>query len=234
MTMIRSTFEPHLTLMREPDGEYTLHAVTIAPNSCYGAGRAARGVPPTVLVLPEVEPVVLHITHRKGMCLQVLTPVRHHVPNLKLGPSHGKTTLTAFAMIGDAIVGSTGIDVSNLGSICPGPGYDKPLPISTSDWNAWINRMPRVPPGPSSFHVTGLVLMPTPGYDVKLVPAAPQGINPRDLILDLVIDKKRGTWPQVVTPIPVRYDQESAGGHESVLVRLPDGTGIPLSIESVF
>src|SRR5258705_12900601 len=117
MTMIRSPFEPHLTLMRESDGEYTLHAVTITPNSCYHAGRAARAVPPTVLVLPEVEPVVLHITHRRGMCLQVLTPVRHHVANLKLGASHGKTTLTAFAMIGDAIVGAATGHVTNLGSV---------------------------------------------------------------------------------------------------------------------
>jgi hypothetical protein len=228
--MIGTMFTPNLTLAREPDGEYTLHAVTITPNSCYSAGRAERGVPPMVRIVAEVEPVLLHVRQRGGMCLQVLKPVRHHLRDLKLGASHGKTTLTAFVMLGDSLLGSASLDVSHLGGVVPGQGKDNP--IDTSDWYAWLDRMP---PGPARFHVTGVVTMPTPGYDVKLVRGAPQGINPKDLLLDLVIAKKEGIWPQVVTAIPVRYDEDPAAvDYESVLVRLPDGSGIPIKVETVF
>ena len=72
------TFEPTLILAKEPDGEYTLRAVTIAPNSCYSAGRALIGPPPQVRLMPEVLPVMLDVRVRKGMCshaLRTRTPV---------------------------------------------------------------------------------------------------------------------------------------------------------------
>ena len=37
---MKEMFQPQLQLETEPDGEYTLHAVTICPNSSYSAGRA--------------------------------------------------------------------------------------------------------------------------------------------------------------------------------------------------
>lgn len=230
--MIKSVFEPYLTLAREPDDEYTLHAVTITPNSSYSAGRAELGVPPMVRLVPEVQSVLLNLRHHGGHCLQVPKPVRHHLADLKLGPSHGKTTLTAFVMLGMQLLGSASLDVSNLGCVFPGPGKDPTVPIDTSDWYAWINRMPG---GPASFHVTGTVTMPTPGYEVRLVEAAPQGINPKDLILDLVIKKLPGIWPQVVAAIPVRFDQTPLKvQYESVLVRISDGTSIPIKVETAF
>jgi hypothetical protein len=228
---MRNLFEPQLVLTKEPDGEYTLHAVTLTPNSCYSAGPAERGVPPNVRLLPEVESILLNITVRGGRCLQVIRPVRHCIGNLRLGESEGKTTLTAFAMVRDAVVGSSSIDVSHLGRIEQGPGKDKPMPIDTSDWYAWVNRMP---PGPASLHVKGVVTMPDPGYEVALKPAAPQGINTRDLILDLELTRRPGTWIQVVTEIPVSYEIRNYGGkHRSVLIRLPDGSGIPLELTDV-
>jgi hypothetical protein len=229
---MKTLFEPHLVLSREPDGEYTLHAVTVTPNGCYGAGRAERGVPPNVRLVHEVEPVLLHITHRDGFCTQALKPVRHCLADLALGQAAGKTTLTAFAMVDGKIVGSSSIDVSQLGRVEVGQGKDKPTPIDVSDFYAWVDKMP---PGPASFHVAGIVTMPTPGYDVSLVYASPQGINPRDLILDLQIRRRPGVWPQVVTPIPVRYDVETgASNYTSVLVRLPDGTGITLQVDEIY
>ncbi|APR76170.1 Hypothetical protein A7982_01517 [Minicystis rosea] len=226
---MRTMFEPNLVLTREPDGQFTLHAVTATPNSCYGAGRAERGIPPTVRLMPEAESVLLHITHHGGRCLQVMKPVRHHLPDLDLGPSHGKTTLIAFAMIDDRIVGSATLDVSNLGGVVPGPGKDTPLPLDTSDWYAWMNLMP---PGPRSLHVTGVVTVGNPGYEVKLTEAVPQGMNPKDLILDLVLTRKPGIWPQVVTQMPVSFVKPSPSvDYDSVLVRLADGSGIPIRVE---
>ncbi|MCC6552120.1 MAG: hypothetical protein IT372_03735 [Polyangiaceae bacterium] len=225
---MKAIFEPQTILTVEPDGEYTLHAVTPTPNTCYSAGPAEAAPPPSVRLLPEVQPVILRIKHRGGRCLQVLKPVRHSLPNLKLGAAAGKTTLTVFAMVGDAIVGSSSLDVSQLGRIEVGGGKDRP--IDTSDWYAWVDLMPG---STQSLHVKGVVTMGTPGYALRLAPAAPQGVNPRDLILDLHITALPGTWPQVVTAIPVSYERESGGGYASVLVRLPDGSGIPLEVDRV-
>ena len=80
-------FEPSLHLCREPDGEYTLHAVTLTPNSCYNGGLALHGAPPGYAVIPEAEPVTLNINYISGVfCRMVVTPIRHSIPNLQLGP----------------------------------------------------------------------------------------------------------------------------------------------------
>lgn len=219
-------FQPSLQLVVERDGEYTLHAVTITPNSSYSAGRARPGVPPGVRIIPEVYPVLLPLRTRGGPALQVLTPVRHRLRNLELGPAHGKTSLLAFAMIGDRVAGSTSIPVVATQE-CP----RDPVPVDTSDWYAWLNRMP---PGPASFHVTGVVYLPTPGYDARLVLASPQGINPEELILQLEVMPRPGVWPQVITPVSVRYDQSPAGVlYKGVLVREPDGDNWQLDVEVV-
>lgn len=220
-------FEPNLLLATEPDGEFTLHSVTITPSSCYSAGRAEPGVPPSVRLVPEVFSVLLPVRVRQGPCLMMLTPVRHRLRNLQLGAKHGKTMVTAFLMSGMQVLGSASIPVVSTQE-CP----KDPLPLDTSEWYAWVSRMP---PGPASFHVTGTVTLPSPGYEARLEVASPQGINPADLILDLRITQRPGIWPQVVTNVTVRYDvQDYAGKYSSVLVRLPNGEAIQLEVEEVF
>jgi hypothetical protein len=219
-------FQPNLQLAVEPDGEYTLNAVTITPNSGYSAGRAHPGVPRNVRITAETFPVLLEIRERHGRVLQVLTPVRHHLRNLALGPKVGKTHVLAFAMLGDRIVGSASIPV--------GPAHEwprHPVTVDSHDWHAWLNRMP---PGPPSFHVTGVVVLPTPGFEVRLEPASPQGINPADLILDLKVTPLPGIWPQRVTSMSVRYDQSpSSVAYHSALIREPDGDTIQIPVEEV-
>lgn len=217
-------FKPNLQLAAERDGEYTLHAVTITPSSAYSAGRARPGVPANVRILPEVFPVLLDIRVRRGRALHVLTPVRHHLGNLKLGPQHGKTSVLAFAMIGDHIVGSSSIPVD---PVHPPRGT---VHVDTSDWYAWLNKMP---PGPASFHVHGTVQLPTPGFEVRLVPASPQGINPRQLILDLLVTPLPGIWPHIVTSVSVRYDQGRAIDYETVLINEPDGDSVGVDVDVV-
>jgi hypothetical protein len=180
-----------------------------------------------VRLTAEVFPVLLEIRARRGPAAQVLTQVRHHVRNLKLGPKHGKTSVLAFAMLGDRVVGSASIPVEAKHD-CP---KKNPATVDTSDWYAWMNRMP---PGPASFHVTGVVRLPTPGYDVKLVAATPQGINPAILILDLQVAPRPGIWPQVVTSVSARYDQSPAGtAYQSVHVREPDGEAVNIDVDMV-
>jgi hypothetical protein len=222
------TFEPKLQLTQEPDGEYTLHTVTITPSSAYSAGRAIQQPPANVRLFPEVLPVLLHLRMRRGPALQVLTPVRHRLHNLQIGPAFGKTSLTAFVILNNAVVGSASVQVNDP---CTTPNPD-PRPVQTADWYAWLNRMP---PGPPSFHMTGTVLLPHPGYEARLVKAAPQGINIRELILDLLLQERPGFWPQVVTPVSVRYDEAPAGiDYTGVLIRIPGTDAIQLDVEEVF
>lgn len=221
------TFEPTLTLAKEPDGEYTLRAVTIAPNSCYSAGRAVIGPPPQVRLMAEVLPVMLDVRVRKGMCMQALTPVRHEIGNLKLGPQHGKTSVLAFLMMNGSIAGTASLRVDEPGTSV----NEQPRPVDTTDWYAWLDKMP---PGPASFHVVGNVVLPSPGNVARLVRAAPQGINPAELILDLAIERLPGFWPQVVTTVNVRFDESPAGiAYTGVLVRVPGGGDVHLEVETV-
>jgi hypothetical protein len=215
-------FHPNLVLSREPDGEFTLDAVTITPNSSYSAGRGHPGVPSNVRITPETFSVLLPIRTHIGPAAMVLTPVRHQLRNLDL---KSKNTLLAFTTIGDRVVGSASIPV-HAGCMLP---KKDPVPIETSGWFAWANLMPG---SQRSFHVIGTVLLPTPGYEAKLEVASPQGINPRDLILDLHLVKKPGIWPQHVTPVLVRYDRTPYdGGYQTVLVREPDGDVVQLDVE---
>src|SRR6185436_7056550 len=110
--------------------------------------------PPSIRLVAEVFPILLPLRVRRGPALQVMTPVRHHLRNLKLGPKHGKSSVTAFAMVGDHIVGQASIPVV-ASHECP----KNPVVVDTSDWYAWIDKMP---PGPASFHLTGVVHTPTP------------------------------------------------------------------------
>jgi hypothetical protein len=223
---MKQIFQPQIQLELEPDGEYTLHAVTLAPNSGYSAGRARPGVPPTVRLTVETFSVLLNLHVRRGPALQVLTPVRHYLRNLKLGPKHGKTTLTVFAMFRGDVVGSASIPIHTAHECAK----KDPVAVDTTDWYAWMNRMPG---GPGSFHVNGVVHLPTPGYEAHLERAAPQGINPRELILDVKVTPRPGVWPQVITPASLRFDEESAIDYDGVLIREPDGDAVHLDVETV-
>src|SRR5262245_17973177 len=108
---MKEIFQPDLQLVREPDGEYTLNAVTICPNSGYSAGRARPGVPPEVRIIAETFSVILQLHVRRGPALQVLTPVHHHLRNLKRGDKYGKTMVTAWTMLRGHVVGSASIPV---------------------------------------------------------------------------------------------------------------------------
>jgi hypothetical protein len=76
--------------------------------------------------------------------------------------------------------------------------------VSTRDWYAWNDRMP---PRPDKFHITGEVLVPNPGVKVLLLPREPQGINPKYLLLDLLLVQQPGVWPQVQVWKPARYEK---------------------------
>src|SRR5215210_3256881 len=51
-------------------------------------------------------------------------------------------------------------------------------------WEAWHDHQP---PGPAVLYVSGECEFPTAGYEVELRRRAPQGINPKDLLLERLV-----------------------------------------------
>jgi hypothetical protein len=75
-------------------------------------------------------------------------------------------------------------------------------------WEAWVNEMP--PNTARELHVEGLCTCPRAGYQVRLVRANPQGINPEILLLNLEIDEPSGASADVLTDCPVEYRETNA------------------------
>jgi len=229
-------FEPGLSLVREPDGEHTLHAVTLTPNSCYSAGTVTSGVPEGQTVIPEAIPVILEILHINGFCLQVITPVRHALADLRLGGESGKTSVVAFVMLTDlasgsrTLVGQSSVSLDDEDRITVVPEEQRGRAAS-DEWSATANL--KEPP-PYSLFVRGRVLAPTPGYKVTLTPAVPQGINPTELILDLALTPPGRLVPAVLTWTEARYDDaDYAAGHDTVAINFGAGTMTVIPIHKV-
>ena len=98
------------------------------------------------------------------------------------------------------------------------------LPVSTSDWQAYENRMPV---GIPSLYVEGDVRLPNPGYSAELVRPVEQNYLDDSLTLVLRIDEPTGNrvYPQVVDSTTVRYEDEFYfGDYENVIIKAEDGT----------
>jgi hypothetical protein len=86
-------------------------------------------------------------------------------------------------------------------------------------FKAWLDTQPV---GPRKLIVTGEVEVPTGGWSVELVAASPQGINPTIKILDLKSSAPSGNVIQVVTKIPVRFEEKPAA-HAYTQVTIRNG-----------
>jgi hypothetical protein len=224
-------FQPNTWLFREFDGEYTLLALTMTPNRCWRGGPALAAPPANVKLPADVQPVTLELRYDGLLCFQVLKPVRHWVSNLDLS---NKNTLTAFVTYGDQILGSASMNVSHLGGPGQGRPADESMVIDTSDWYAWVNRMPG-PGAVPTLLVTGSVTLPTPGYDVSLVRVPAPAAQPRQLILRLEVRRLPGVWPQVVTTKSVRYEESPyKDAYDRVIIQLPGGGVARLNIDETF
>jgi hypothetical protein len=95
------------------------------------------------------------------------------------------------------------------------------------EWAAWLDRQP---PGPPTLHVAGTCEFPSAGYTVELRRHEPQGINPRDLLLEKVIHAPTGVSAPVLTTVavPVRYREETSIRYETVTI-FPDGVSLPVA-----
>lgn len=59
--------------------------------------------------------------------------------------------------------------------------------VTTSNWTAWINLMPPLPTPGGTLHVTGDVDTHSSDF-AYLSKAVPQGINPKILLLNLIVE----------------------------------------------
>jgi hypothetical protein len=107
----------------------------------------------------------------------------------------------------------------------PDPGTGIPGLLATKDFAAWVNRQP---PGPPTLIVTGTLVFATAGYSAKIVPANPQGFNPRILLTNLVVEPPKGPVAQVVTEVPVRFVSPNTTDYDRVTI-LPVGIDLPVS-----
>ncbi len=85
--------------------------------------------------------------------------------------------------------------------------------------------------GPGLLRVDGECTLASTGYTVALARHDPPGINPQDLLLDLVVmPPPPGTVvAPVLTTYPVAYEEETSARLETVTI-LPDGPSVPVQI----
>lgn len=87
--------------------------------------------------------------------------------------------------------------------------------IEYRDWTAVHDHMAK------RLHVHGTCVFPHPGYQASLEDhAGPQGINDKDLIIDLVVGESGGGHPDVETQRQVDYERPWGYPYTSVSVQL--------------
>lgn len=104
----------------------------------------------------------------------------------------------------------------------------EPAPVAAGvcrDWTAFVDFRP---PGPSTLRVSGTCEFPTAGFSAKLRRRVPQGFNPRDLLLEKIVQAPEGPAATVITEIELRYEEQANPGDFDTVTILPDGPTIPV------
>ena len=94
----------------------------------------------------------------------------------------------------------------------------------TDKWRAWA-----VTEGPDTkLVVEGMYGNGGPGTVVIVEPSAPQGINPKVLMLDVKVGSLPGVWPAIAYPVPAHYTVSpyKAGTYTTIHVKYPDGNAV--------
>ena len=99
---------------------------------------------------------------------------------------------------------------------------------SLPELRAILNLQPGSPP---HLIVSGSLMMPTPGYTLKLTKSEPQGINQMILLLHLEVVPPKGIVTQVLTPTPVTYEENVNVRYKTVQI---EPENILLSVDEVF
>lgn len=79
-------------------------------------------------------------------------------------------------------------------------------------------------PGPGLLRVEGECTLPSTGYQLALVRQEPQGVNPRDLLLQLLVTPPEMSGPALTTYV-VSYEEPTTSYFDTVTI-LPDGLSV--------
>ena len=102
---------------------------------------------------------------------------------------------------------------------------DGPVAPACRGWAAWHDHQP---PGPPVLHVVGECEFPGAGFSVEpLRRKEPQGLDPKDLLLERVVHEPRGPATTVIATVEVRYREETDFEYDTVTI-LPDGVTVPV------
>lgn len=95
-------------------------------------------------------------------------------------------------------------------------------------WTAVQNRRP---PAPYVLRVRGTPCMPTPLHVPMLRRADVQGSDPRVLVLELTAIAPVHPAPQIVTPLPVTYEERSPQPYDRIRIRSAAATELDTSFD---
>jgi hypothetical protein len=85
---------------------------------------------------------------------------------------------------------------------------------SKDDWKAILDEMS---PQSPRLRVTGTAECSTTGYkNVRLEPVRPPGINPLILLLELKWESPTGAAGDIITPHPVKYEEQNSPRYQTV------------------
>jgi len=88
------------------------------------------------------------------------------------------------------------------------------------EWTATHDRMPGRTP---TLRVDGCCCFNEDGWQAELRDHEPQGINPRIMMIDLVVTPPDGSVPEVLTEVPVQWEQETGSEYDQVHVVVVGG-----------
>ena len=179
---------------------------------------SVAGTKPYLNMEVELVPRV-HIRRPEYWEIEVVVRLRGGIGLPALAPYTVSLNLTG-------VTGTRGIEVigatrSERLDVPPdGPGNA----AACRGWAAWHDHQP---PGPPVLHVVGECEFPTAGFSVELRRKEPQGLNPKDLLLERVVYEPQGPAATVITTVEARYREETDFEYATVTI-LPDGARVPV------
>ena len=81
--------------------------------------------------------------------------------------------------------------------------------LESSNWQAWVDAMPG-PDATPTLHVTGEIVLPTPGYTIEWQMGALDRMQPPGQRLSISTTPPDGMVTQVITTVEVAYAGETA------------------------
>jgi len=208
--MFQPEFQPELTLLSEPDGSFRLDVRVLVPDSCYRAGDIRTGTPSGAITLPEALPFTFEIARSDGPCTQVEQWISASKAGLRPGAGHQSVVM--FTTLDGKILGQGAIafpppETMKMIAKSGGPRY----PIVPGSTSAVVTS--DLIGQHTTLKVGCVVATPTPGFRASLRPLKPSGINPRILLLELVVDPPIGQAIDVLSTVTASYKEEDYHGH---------------------